>query len=100
MGNLLSKKTISERVNLIDKIFTTHYPKYGLSNTFKITSLTKFITELPMKEVVKAMELSIDKLPESPGETIKYFCGVCWNRIKQKFQPSEFIEKDSEEEYE
>jgi len=66
----------------ICKIYSTHFEKLELSESFKIASLKKFLLLLPKHEVVESMHLAINKSPVDSGRAIKYFCGVCWRKIK------------------
>lgn len=44
-------------------------------------SVRKFLTELPSVVVEDAMERALDRT-ETPDDCIRYFCGICWKRIK------------------
>lgn len=47
---------------------------------FKL-SLKTFIDKLPINEIEDAIEISCAKFHD-PEEATKYFCGICWNKIK------------------
>lgn len=72
---------ILKDIKKIDKIYSAHYKNYTLSNHFKKTSLLNFILSLSTHDVEYAMHRAIEKIPNKKNQTIKYFCGVCWNLI-------------------
>lgn len=48
----------------------------------KMRSVRSFIRQLGMDEVVNSMNTALDKDLSSAHWTFKYFCGVCWRKIK------------------
>lgn len=77
-------KRINKEINQIDLIFSDGFDgKCSLSDSFKNTSLKNFINKLGYYEVEDAMYKSINKgLYRS--DTVKYFCGICHNKIKNR----------------
>lgn len=71
-------KDISE----IDDIYNEQYPEYRLSESFKNGSIKKFLQCLPKQEVIQSLNIAISRLPNDSNNVIKYFCGICWNKIK------------------
>lgn len=53
---------------------------WGFSETFR-TSVRKFLKELPYDEVLEAAELACVRIRDQ-GRRQKYFCGICWKKIK------------------
>jgi len=49
-----------------------------------VTSVKRFIDELGYSEVMAAMELARSRKPWSTNLAFRYFCGICWNKIKAK----------------
>ena len=43
-------------------------------------SIRKFLDKLPPSEVIEAMEIACDRMHRN--RAFKYFCGVCWRKIK------------------
>jgi hypothetical protein len=76
------KRRENKDISDINKIYVKHYEEWELSTSFRQTSLKKFLSLLPKHEVKEAMHLAINKFPENSNRTIKYFCGVCWRKIK------------------
>jgi hypothetical protein len=70
-------------INEIDNIYSNHFDDWELSKQFKMSSLKKFLSLLPKHEVSEAMYLAISKHPTDEDVCLKYFCGVCWRKIKK-----------------
>lgn len=47
-----------------------------------ISSIRMFIDKLDVFEVMEAMEIALDR-KNSQHAVFKYFCGICWNKIKK-----------------
>jgi hypothetical protein len=57
-----------------DKMFTDRFRR----------SVKKFIKELGVAEVEESMLLARDRFDfANPEHTLKYFCGICWRKIKE-----------------
>lgn len=46
-------------------------------------SIERFIEQLGYHEVLDAMEIASSKIKNN-HYAFKYFCGICWNKIKQE----------------
>ena len=49
---------------------------------FKQGSLKNFLKQLPKHEVIEAMNLAISRFSGDNERIVKYFCGICWKKIK------------------
>jgi len=76
------KKQIEFDINLIDEEYSRHFPEWCLSESAK-TSVKKFIKELGFSEVLDSMETACSR-DLNCNHTIKYFYGICWNKIKER----------------
>ena len=76
-------KRISNECQLISDVFSLKFHDSVLSEKFKQATVRKFIKELGFYEVKDAMYIAIS-LPKNQGNVISYFCGICWNKIRQK----------------
>jgi multidrug resistance efflux pump len=47
-----------------------------------MVSIRAFVEKLGVYEVCEAMELAHSKARR--GQEFKYFCGICWNKIREK----------------
>lgn len=45
-------------------------------------SVGQFVDQLGKHECMDAMELAVARKPYVQGVAFKYFCGICWNKIK------------------
>ncbi len=95
---LLAKidKRINGDINKVDEVYTRYFPKWSLSHGFKKTTLKSFLSRLGVNECVDSMEKACYKFENSRKQydeyenrwlspedlAIKYFCGICWNKIK------------------
>jgi len=77
-------RRVKKDINDISKIYLTQYVKWGFSDNFKKTSLKKFLSLLPKHEVEESLHIAISRFPTDEDNVIKYFCGVCWNKIKEE----------------
>jgi hypothetical protein len=69
----------------VEECFMTYYPNKEFSERFTELTLKRLCNLLPTNKVVQAMKkacLHYEGQSQSE-ETIKYFCGICWNWIKR-----------------
>jgi len=81
---LLSKKKrrINKDIKTIDSIFSESCG-FNLSINDKASLKTKFFPRLHIDEIEDAMEISAVRYPHNANRLWKYFCGICWNKIKR-----------------
>jgi len=87
-------KRSNREFDKVNSIYNKYFPNWDLDEQFKKRTLRKFIDELNLFEVCDAMEIACTKLVGSNQvfhtgiyachAAIKYFCGICWNKIKEK----------------
>lgn len=77
-----AKNRVTKDIEDVAKIYTESFPDWKLSSSFKNVSIKKFIANLPKHEVIEAMEIACAYCENEPDATIKYFCGICWNKIR------------------
>jgi len=75
------ERRIAKQVQKVDRAYTENFPKHALSNKFKRGTVKNILKSLPVEEVVDAMHLACTRIT-NPDQSIKYFCGICWNKIK------------------
>jgi len=85
-------RRINKEIDEIDLIYNKYFERYKLSDDFKRNTVKMFINKLGLFEVAESMENACYKFKGSKQfyETgipayqavIKYFCGICWNKIK------------------
>lgn len=49
----------------------------------KIISIKAFLKRLPFDEVLEAAEIARAKMPYNNNTMFRYFCGICWKKIKE-----------------
>ena len=48
----------------------------------RFASIKRFVAKLGVQRVVEAADIATTRWPYSQPKAFKYFCGVCWNWIK------------------
>jgi len=77
------KRREQKEIDAIDKVFQSYFPDWCLNDRFKNGSLRMFIKLIGFNAVESAMNTACGRI-NSDNKAIKYFCGICWNRIKDK----------------
>ena len=75
------KSAITRKVNKIEVIFQAVYSDREFTDSFK-ASVRSFLDKLPSPVVEDAMSLAVDRINDPRG-ALKYFCGICWARIRE-----------------
>jgi len=75
------KRREARQVNKISRIFDE---VGNLTASDKNTIRNKFLSRLMVDEVEDAMYSAINKFNHNPNAAWKYFCGICWNKIKER----------------
>lgn len=75
------KAIINEQIEEVESIFSSSYPKFVFNDRFKV-SVKTFLGKLDTSQVCEAMEIACTRCIY-PEKTLAYFCGVCWNKIKE-----------------
>jgi 5-methylcytosine-specific restriction endonuclease McrA len=79
-----AKKREEKDQNHIASVYSENFPRYELTEKFKKKTVGMFLQKLPLHEVAEAMEIACDYLNEDEDAAIKYFCGICWNKIREQ----------------
>lgn len=72
---------LNSEIEAIHDIYCEAFPDYHLADHFLNSSVKLFLERLPFHEVEDAMQKACARITHS-GKAIKYFCGICWNKIK------------------
>jgi hypothetical protein len=70
----------------INNLYSSYNPSYTLKEEFLNKSVKMFINAIGFTVVYDAMERSCTKFASKyngADNTIKYFCGICWRKIKE-----------------
>jgi hypothetical protein len=76
------KKIINEQIDEIESVYSSVFEDFCFSAKFRI-SVKNFISKLSFEDVLEAIEISCNKPRLNSSTTLTYFCGVCWNKIKE-----------------
>lgn len=75
------KKLIDNDLTEVEKIYSDCFDGWEFTPKFKV-SVKKFLNELGVESVCDAMERACSKI-RNEDKALKYFCGICWNKIKE-----------------
>lgn len=75
-----TQKDVSE----ISSLYQSQYEGWEFSEKFKNVDLRYFLRLLPKQEIIEALHIAMNKIPGNHTTVIRYFCGVCWRKIKRK----------------
>lgn len=75
-----AEKIIKEDIETVADIYCDSFG-YELASNFKI-QVKNFIKKLGVEETQEAMEIACSRISHNKEKAKKYFCGVCWNKIK------------------
>ena len=85
-----------DAIDQVGKAFVKHFSHYQLSDSFRNNTLRKFLTYLPCAKLQEAMTIAcshfsnMDNKGWAADKALKYFCGICWNWIKEGGKPLPF----------
>jgi hypothetical protein len=75
------EKRLRKEILEVGQVYNNFFPKYIPSEIFNTNSMKPFIQKLGLSVVKESMELACSKQLDD-NKTLKYFCGICWNKIK------------------
>ena len=80
---LLTRKKHRENIDIddIQEIFNLYYPDSYFTESFRLSIRLSFLQELDPLTIHDAMRMACERTNTADGAS-KYFCGVCWNKIK------------------
>lgn len=74
-------KSIEIDIDLVDEVFKSYFNGYKCSEKFRNSTIKMFNEKLGVFDVIDSMHIAGRRNLDS-GETLKYFCGVCYNKIR------------------
>ena len=75
------EKKLRKQEDEVSGIYNDWFPEYELGKRFKQATVRKFIDSIGIIETKKSMNTACSRVNNS-SDSIKYFCGICWNIIK------------------
>lgn len=77
------EKHVQQQIDEVDRAFWNFYePKSTFIDTVKQGTLKTFLKNLTVYELIHAVNIAQQKFPIDYSRAYKYFCGICWNWIK------------------
>lgn len=74
------RKSEEQSIDMVEEVFQQYYETSGFKDRFR-ESVRIFLQHLTVYEVMDAMNRACSKV-NGRENSIKYFCGICWNVIK------------------
>lgn len=66
----------------VANIFVEHFMLDGIRNDWFL-SIRHFVERIGVHECIQSMELATARNLRTHGKCFRYFCGICWNRIRE-----------------
>lgn len=66
----------------VREVYERFNPEYTLTDSAMV-SVRNFVEKLGRYEVMDAMERAYSRPSKGAGSQFKYFCGICWNKIRE-----------------
>lgn len=76
------RQRIEDECDQVVEVYEKFNEGFTLSDTGRV-SVRRFIEKLGMHEVITAMERAYVNPRIREGQKFKYFCGICWNLIRE-----------------
>ena len=77
------QRRIKREIHSVSEEYTSFFPEYELKEKFCNSSIKQFIDKLGTIEVIDSMNKAC-QIIDDPDDSIKYFCGICWNKINSR----------------
>lgn len=74
------ERRVNNEIDEVQNIYKESFPNLRFTDGFRKGSVKNFISKLDLETVKDSMALAVSKGKDSHN-TIKYFCGICWNKI-------------------
>lgn len=76
------RERITQDAWLVSDVFTEHFREDGIRKDW-FQSVKMFVEKIGVHDCIKAMEKAIAKKPWSKNTCFSYFCGICWNIVRE-----------------
>ncbi len=81
------EKRAQREILKIEKAFQEYFTNRVFTESFKESTVKRFVEKLPVSVVEGAMRIAcgrkaITESDQAADDTIRYFCGICWKKIK------------------
>lgn len=82
-----AEKRLSKDVETVAEIYSSYFEKWECSEQFKV-QIKNFIRKLGKRDALDSMEEACVRMgmwTNGRDRALKYFCGICWNKIRAKY---------------
>lgn len=79
----MDKDKMLKCLRALNESFQAYYPTLELSVNFNISVINNFYSHFSHSNLAEFMDLACEKT-ENPDQAIRYFCGICWRKIKAR----------------
>jgi len=73
---------IEDEAYEVADLFVSHFNEDGIRKDY-LVSIKNFIDKLGLDDCLDSMEKAVAKKPYSKNTCFTYFCGICWNKIRE-----------------
>jgi hypothetical protein len=77
------RKNEDVAISFVEEAFQANFPSRGFTDTFK-QSVRTFLKNIDQFTLADYMHRACARRPDSAYDATKYFCGICWNVIKDQ----------------
>lgn len=70
-------------IDTVERVYSNAFDDWVFTNHFR-ESVKRFIENLGVEQVERAMSLACSKVHYDEQKVLKYFCGICWTWIKER----------------
>ncbi len=77
------EKIIRDEIQEVEDIYSIHFTEYVFAEKF-ISTVKRFIDHIGLQETKDAMDIACSKIHYDEDKSLKYFCGICWNKIRER----------------
>ena len=75
------KKLNENSIDLVEGVFDSHFEDHYFLPKFR-TNVKMFIDRVGLDYALWAMDTACSKMFHNSEAALKYFCGICWNKIR------------------
>ncbi|MFY4709930.1 HNH endonuclease [Burkholderia glumae] len=80
---LAARNRIEGDVECVNRVYERFAVGYELSDSSRV-SVRMFIEKLGVFPVIEAMEIAGERWSHMDSKIFRYFCGICWNKIREQ----------------
>lgn len=76
------RKAEEDRIDEVQEVFRESFTGLRFTPKFR-ESVRQFLGKLDIYQVIGAMSSACSKRSDNADQAVKYFCGICWAKIKE-----------------